>query len=301
MINDNYIIDKFYNKEKHKLISPRIQRMTLEEKEYLENRFSDIFESHSICIYRILYKVEHMNKCPYCGNYCKFDKNNISNNYCKLTCGSKECKGIDLQRRLNEYLKQFGLTNSYQLEKSKQSAKKTCLKKYGTSTYRNPEKQKQTMLDRYGATAMIYTDWGDRAIHNKKVKEKEFDTKRKRGTLNSSKLEKLTYEKLLKLYPDIKCQYKDKIRYPFACDFYIPSQDLFIECNYHWTHGGHPYDENSLEDAAKLDVWKNKHTKYYDNAINTWTVRDVNKRNTAKQNNLNYIEFWSYDDLLKYY
>ena len=29
-------------------------------------------------------------------------------------------------------------------------------------------------------------------------------------------------------------------RYPFACDFYISSLDLFIECNYHWTHGGKP-------------------------------------------------------------
>ena len=31
-------------------------------------------------------------------------------------------------------------------------------------------------------------------------------------------------------------------RYPFACDFYISSLDLFIECNYHWTHGGKPYE-----------------------------------------------------------
>ena len=42
-------------------------------------------------------------------------------------------------------------------------------------------------------------------------------------------------------YPDVITQYKDD-RYPFACDFYIPSLDLFIECNYHWTHGGKPYE-----------------------------------------------------------
>lgn len=28
-------------------------------------------------------------------------------------------------------------------------------------------------------------------------------------------------------------------------------------------------------------------------AINCWTVRDVLKRNTAKQNNLNYLEFFT--------
>ena len=29
----------------------------------------------------------------------------------------------------------------------------------------------------------------------------------------------------------------------------------------------------------------------------TWTIRDVNKRNIAKQNNLNYIEFWNINEL----
>ena len=40
---------------------------------------------------------------------------------------------------------------------------------------------------------------------------------------------------------DVITQYKDD-RYPFACNFYIPSLDLFIECNYHWTYGGKPYE-----------------------------------------------------------
>jgi len=32
------------------------------------------------------------------------------------------------------------------------------------------------------------------------------------------------------------------------CDFYIPSEDLFIELNRHWSHGGHFYDPNNIED-----------------------------------------------------
>ena len=32
---------------------------------------------------------------------------------------------------------------------------------------------------------------------------------------------------------------------------------------------------------------------YYDNAISTWTIRDVNKRKIAKENKLNWIEFFS--------
>lgn len=33
----------------------------------------------------------------------------------------------------------------------------------------------------------------------------------------------------------------------------------------------------------------------YEKAINIWTVKDVLKRQTAKQNNLNYLEIFSID------
>ena len=79
-----------------------------------------------------------------------------------------------------------------------------------------------------------------------------------------------------------------------------PSLDLFIECQYSWTHGNHPYNE--ILDKDKLLEWKEKAKKsnYYKNAINTWTIRDVKKRNIAKQNNLNYKEFWNIDELKKW-
>ena len=41
MIDDRYIIEKFYNKDKDKLISPRLQHMTDEEKLYIKNRFDE--------------------------------------------------------------------------------------------------------------------------------------------------------------------------------------------------------------------------------------------------------------------
>ena len=44
-----------------------------------------------------------------------------------------------------------------------------------------------------------------------------------------------------------------------------------------------------------LSIWKNKNTKYYNNAIETWTIRDVKKRNIARENNLNYLEIFSND------
>ena len=100
---------------------------------------------------------------------------------------------------------------------------------------------------------------------------------------------------LVEKYKDVRRNYKSE-QYPYACDFYIPSIDLYIECNFHWTHGDHAYNENDSNDKLRLEYMKSKNNTYYNNAINTWTIRDVNKRNTAKANNLNYIEFWTFDE-----
>ena len=125
--------------------------------------------------------------------------------------------------------------------------------------------------------------------------QKRIDTMRKRGTFNTSKPEEESYELIKKVYPDVIRQYKCE-RYPWCCDFYIPSKDLFIECNYHWTHGGHPYNENNTLDVELLNKWKES-TKYYNNAATTWSVYDVNKRKLASINKLNYIEFWNINEL----
>ena len=93
---------------------------------------------------------------------------------------------------------------------------------------------------------------------------------------------------------DICRQYRDEERYPFNCDFYIKSLDLFIELNLHWTHGGRPFDENDDECINKLAIWKEKATtsKFYTTAINVWTIRDVKKIMTAINGGLNYISVY---------
>lgn len=87
-------------------------------------------------------------------------------------------------------------------------------------------------------------------------------------------------------------QYKSS-QYPFACDFYLTDYDTYIEIQGLWTHGGHPFDKNNQNDIDKLNFWKSKKSEYYKDAIKTWTIRDVQKRNIAKNNNLNYYEFFS--------
>ena len=128
---------------------------------------------------------------------------------------------------------------------------------------------------------------------------KTFDSRIKNKTSKFSKKEDEIFNYLITIDNDTMRQYYSEL-YPFHCDFYLPDLDLYIEYQGTWTHGLHPFNENNKEDIDKLNLWKSKNSKYYDNAINTWTIRDVNKRNIAKQNNLNWIEFFNFDNFKKW-
>lgn len=120
---------------------------------------------------------------------------------------------------------------------------------------------------------------------------KEYLTKKKNNSFNTSKPEEELYNFLLKenVNKTILRRYKCD-RYPYYCDFYIVEDDLFIELNAHWTHGGKPYDPDDIECQEKLATWKEKAktSQFFANAIKTWTERDVEKQRVAKENNLNY-------------
>ena len=83
------------------------------------------------------------------------------------------------------------------------------------------------------------------------------------------------------MYPHLIRQYKSE-EYPFACDFYDPVSKTYIECNFSWTHGGHWFDSTSEDDIKRVECMRAKNSKYYVNAIETWTVRDVKKRRCAE-------------------
>jgi len=133
-----------------------------------------------------------------------------------------------------------------------------------------------------------------------KVLAKQYITKKANNSFNSSKPEDRYYEVLIAQYgkDDVKRHYREDPRYPFECDFYIPSKDLFIELNLDWTHGGKPF-EDTEEDNKKLDIWKQKalNSKFYQNAIETWIVRDPAKFKAALDNNLNYITYYNEAEL----
>lgn len=130
----------------------------------------------------------------------------------------------------------------------------------------------------------------------KEVHDKADETRRRNGTWSTSKPEEKMYTFLCDVFgiDDVVRQYKES-RYPFHCDFYLKSLDLFIELNATWIHGGHWFDVNNVDDIATLDFWRQKVLdghRFYGVAIDVWSVRDVKKLQTALNNRLNYLVFW---------
>lgn len=179
---------------------------------------------------------------------------------------------------------------------------KTCLNKYGVeftaASENNLRKSKETKLKRYGNA--YYT--GNRIYTREKlniIAKKQYDTKKKnksftgKGKINDiscSLAEEKIYQILSKKYQNV--EFEKFITGYGKCDFYIPELDLYIEYQGTWTHGDKPF-EGTAKDLKKVEEWKAKNTSYYERAILDWTVNDSRKRAFAKQNNLNWIEFFT--------
>lgn len=124
-------------------------------------------------------------------------------------------------------------------------------------------------------------------------KEKRYETMKRNNSFNKSQPEEDMYKQLCEQYGEdnVVRQYKEE-RYPFDCDFYIPSEDLFIELNLHPCHGEHPFDPNNEEDIKLLESLKEKDDNWSRMVIDVWTNRDVLKQKIAKENNLNYVTIY---------
>lgn len=139
--------------------------------------------------------------------------------------------------------------------KAYESGKITCQEKYNSDSYISSkeymELRKQTYFDNYGV-------YGCMGIPE--VQAKSQNTKKQNHTFNSSQPEDDYYKYLVSIYSvnDVKRQYRDDLRYPFECDFYIPSKDLFIECNFFYMHGPHPFNENNEDDLKLLEFIRSR-------------------------------------------
>ena len=195
-------------------------------------------------------------------------------------------------------LERYGTENPMQNETVQSKAKKTNLERYGAE---NPfasseikSKIRQTNLERYGAESYSQTDnYKEHIKHiQSEIQKKSYETKKLNGTFNSSKIEKEFKDWLDSNNINYKYQYRSE-EYPFNCDFYFPDKNLYLEIQGSWVHGHHPFDPESAQDQKTLQSWKDKHSDFYDNAIETWTIRDPKKRLWVKEHKLNWKEVFS--------
>ncbi len=311
MINDEYILTYFFGKNHKKLNKKLLNDIPDEIIEYLNNRYSD-----STCLLETLERIKkHIDVHPICENCGKLVKYVGSTRMYLKSCGCRECElKVNYLHGSNTNLQKYGVDNVAKLNTIKEKQKQTNIQKYGTKcALQNnivKEKTKQTNIQKYGTecaqSSIIvknklsisnkkFWERTDKTIFMADIVNRIDKTKRKNNTYGKSKTEDKSYLLLKEKYLNVKRQYKSKL-YPFACDFYIPDLNLYIECNYFWMHGYKPY-QGTKEDLLKLNNWKNHNTNCYKSAIETWTIRDIKKRNTAKQNNLNWLEFFSIQEL----
>lgn len=198
-------------------------------------------------------------------------------------------------------LEHYGVEASFQANEVKDKIKKTCQEKYGVDYANQAEVVKtkivKTTLDRYGVRCQYQRSDLRAKLADTAVIAKKYETKRKNGTFNTSKPEDRCYELLQSIFPNAIHHYTSDV-YPFECDMYIPELDLYIECNFFWTHGGHFFDINNQADIDKLNEWKSKGTKFFDIAIKVWSYYDVQKLETAQKNDLNYLVCWSEEEFM---
>lgn len=169
-----------------------------------------------------------------------------------------------------------------------------------------PKKRAKTNVERYGVRnvmslqstlekikAATHKKYGvDYAMQDKDLASKNVEAKRQSGTFSTSSV-----EEHVKGFDDFESQYNKDARYPYLCDFYDKDRDLYIEVNASWTHGYHWYDvENDVDTCKKWKV-KSKKSEYYANALDVFTKRDVEKRECARVNNLNYVTLWDSDGM----
>lgn len=214
---------------------------------------------------------------PQLANYYNVNYMTISRRIKKFKLfKSGKLRGARIKKSNQE---RYGVNSTTQLKEIKKAQEKTLEKHYGV---RVPAK-------------------------NSEIQRKGQLTKQKNGTCNTSKPEEELYTFLKKKYgsKQVKRQYNTQLieksdRYPFNCDFYIKSLDLFIEYQGNWTHGTEPFDISNSEHKKRYLFLKShsKNSTYYADTLKTWTQTDPLKREVAKKNKLNFIELWSLIDVI---
>lgn len=332
LILENELFNKEYNIN-YKKPQPANCKICNNLRIYFKNKYPNLFSGRAEILYCYKYKdhkIELLNKmfCK-CGNRNTFlNYNDGYSKHCCYKCSNSDPDKILKIEKIN--IEKYGVKHNWSSKDPKLNGRKTRKERYGVESClssKDPKLNgKLTMLKKYGFKYYAQTEdskklWNNKDWVNKResnrlktlqnkyngrspivdlnIQKNRFNTMRKNKTFNSSKVEIEVNIKLKSIYSDVKYIYKDDARYPFNCDFYIPSKDLFIELNFHWTHGKEPFDKNNPRHIEILNKWKEKSIKsnFYKTAINIWTIRDPLKLKTFQENCLNYKIFYNKKDL----
>lgn len=264
-------------------------------------------------------KVDNEDRCRVCGKITRFM--GIRYGYTKHC--SYKCANNDEQEKIKKYtetrmlhqqqtnLKRYGHINQFQRKEiinknhseiANNKRKQTYIDRFGTDHPSKNEqvkqKTKQSNLDRFGYVCPFNKPEIIKRSHSNEAIIKANNTKRLNNSFNKSKMEDITYSILLTKFTSVIRQYYSK-KYPYHCDFYLPDIDLYIECNFHWTHGGMKYDGRKIKCKQQLAKWKEKAetSQYYKNAIYTWTILDKKKFAIARRNKLKYLVIWNFNEI----
>lgn len=237
-----------------------------------------------------------------------------------FACQNKEIKeqikkttlekyGKEYYTQTDEYMNRIQKTNQHKYGVEyvlsspiiRNKIKQTCIERYGVEYISQldswKEKCQNTCEEKYNYKTYI----GSKEYYTKKndIVKKQYETKRKNGTFGKSKEEDNIFNILKMRFSEVKRQYKSD-KYPFACDFYIPEIDTYIEYQGFWTHGKEPYIGTD-EQKERVKILEAKNTKYNLKAIKTWTISDPLKREIAKKNNLKWLEFFNMTQFMKWF
>lgn len=202
----------------------------------------------------------------------------------------------------------YGVASPLQTEEIKNKMAETNLIRYGVrNVFQNEgikKKIKQTNNEKYGVDYPMQSVDIQKKVDYKSACKKQYETKCKNHTLHASSHEDIIFQYLKEEFGEVKKQYCDE-RYksegkaPYRCDFYLPKEDLFIEYQGIYYHGKEPYDANKHREIYDYIVKKSQELPQlrsknnYLNYLYIWTIKDVEKRNVAKKNNLKFLEIWS--------
>lgn len=302
-------------------------------REIFFSKYKDKFDNISefIYYYKNPEKAESERYCKVCGKKNKFiGRLSKYRTYCSHKCANTDKTILHNRIQKSKETKLFrygtsGYNNSQKRRKTMLNTidekglnlyqkgllkrEKTNILKYGDANYNNSEKRIQSSLIKHenglssfeqaaikrAKTSLLL--YGTKTYsQTEECKKRVYSTLKRNKTFTTSKKEEEVNVKLISKFGngDVIRQYKSK-EYPFRCDFYIPSKDLYIECNFYFGHGKEPFDNNNEQHKQLLSIWKSKSIQYpkYKDAINIWTKRDPLKINTFKENKLNYKIFYN--------